>query len=63
MRDVDIGVAPLADTAFRRRRAARQALLKWASSQTIDHFASVWEQEFARATDRERECTRSARVS
>jgi hypothetical protein len=36
---------------FKRRRLSRQAL-KWAQSQTIDRFASQWEDEFSLAIER-----------
>jgi hypothetical protein len=36
---------------FKRRRLSRQAL-KWAHSQTIDRFASSWEEEFMQAVER-----------
>ena len=38
-------------SGFRRRRLSRQAL-KWAQSQTIDRFASRWEEEFSLAIER-----------
>jgi hypothetical protein len=41
---------------FKRRRLSRQAL-RWASAQTIDRFASVWEEEFTAAIDRARRRT------
>ncbi len=40
-------------SGFKRRRLSRQAL-KWASAQTIDRFASQWEEEFALAVERAR---------
>jgi hypothetical protein len=39
---------------LRRRRLARQAL-RWARSQTIEHFASQWEQELSQALERARD--------
>jgi glycosyltransferase involved in cell wall biosynthesis len=38
---------------FRRRRLSRQAL-KWARAQTIDRYASQWEEEFTLAVERAR---------
>jgi hypothetical protein len=41
----------LVSSRFKRRRLSRQAL-KWAQSQTIDRFASQWEEEFELAIER-----------
>jgi hypothetical protein len=40
-------------SGFKRRRLSRQAL-KWARSQTIEHFAGRWEEEFSLAIERSR---------
>lgn len=40
-------------SGFRRKRLSRQAL-KWARAQTIDRFASRWEEEFELAIERAR---------
>lgn len=58
----------LIGSRFKRQRLSRQAL-KWARSQTIDRFASQWENEFTLAIERARErqlaaaSTAPARVS
>ncbi len=41
----------LVRSGFKRRRLSRQAL-GWARAQTIDHFATQWEDEFTRAIER-----------
>ncbi len=43
----------LVSSRFRRRRLSRQAL-KWGQTQTIDRFASQWEEEFELAIERAR---------
>lgn len=52
----------LIGSGFRRRRLARQAL-KWAKSQTVDHYGSVWEEEFLAAIDRARARSTLARAT
>jgi glycosyltransferase involved in cell wall biosynthesis len=45
----------------RRKRMAKQAL-KWAKTQTIDHYAQVWESAFLDATERAQQRNNEART-